>query len=57
MVFGRHIVWLDGHRVIEGVTPKQLPAREPDETKAIAPFANDARCRRIQRWAGRPHDV
>jgi hypothetical protein len=35
-VFGRHIVWLDGHRVIEGVTPKQLPAPEPDETKAMA---------------------
>jgi hypothetical protein len=26
MVFERHIVWPDGHREIEGVTPKQLPA-------------------------------
>jgi hypothetical protein len=25
MVFERHIVWPDGHREIEGVTPKQLP--------------------------------
>jgi hypothetical protein len=23
------IVWPDGHREIEGVTPKQLPARSP----------------------------
>jgi len=23
---GGHIVWPDGHREIEGVTPKQLPA-------------------------------
>ena len=26
MVFERHIVWPDGRREIEGVTPKQLPA-------------------------------
>jgi len=26
MVFERHIVWPDGHREIEGVTAKQLPA-------------------------------
>jgi hypothetical protein len=25
MVFERHIVWPDGHREIEGKTPKQLP--------------------------------
>ncbi len=25
MVFERHIVWPDGHREIEGVTPKALP--------------------------------
>jgi hypothetical protein len=37
MVFERHIVWPDGRREIEGVTPKQLPAPEPDETKAIEP--------------------
>jgi hypothetical protein len=29
MVFERHIVWPDGHREIEGVTPKQLPAPSP----------------------------
>ena len=37
MVFERHIVWPDGRREIEGVTPKALPAPEPDETKAIEP--------------------
>ena len=26
MTFERVIVWPDGHREIEGVTPKQLPA-------------------------------
>ena len=35
MVFERHIVYPNGHREIEGVTPKALPA--PDETKAIEP--------------------
>ena len=29
MVFERHIVWPDGRREIEGVTPKQLPAPSP----------------------------
>jgi hypothetical protein len=29
MVFERHIVWPDGHREIEGVTPKALPAPSP----------------------------
>jgi hypothetical protein len=29
MVFERHIVWPDGHREIEGVTPKALPAPDP----------------------------
>jgi hypothetical protein len=29
MVFERHIVSPDGHREIEGVTPKQLPAPSP----------------------------
>jgi hypothetical protein len=24
MIFERHIVWPDGHKEIEGVTPKQL---------------------------------
>jgi hypothetical protein len=33
MVFERHIVWPDGHREIEGVTPKQLPA--PDASHAL----------------------
>ena len=37
MVFERHIVYPNGHREIEGVTPKALPAPEPDETKAIEP--------------------
>ena len=35
--FTRIIVGVDGHRHIEGVTPKQLPAPEPDETKVIEP--------------------
>jgi hypothetical protein len=29
MVFERHIVYPNGHREIEGVTPKQLPAPSP----------------------------
>jgi hypothetical protein len=29
MVFERHIVWPDGRREIEGVTPKQLPSPSP----------------------------
>jgi hypothetical protein len=33
MVFERHIVWPDGHREIEGVTPKHLPA--PDVARAL----------------------
>ena len=33
--FIREIVHPRGHREIEGVTPKALPAPEPDETKAI----------------------
>jgi hypothetical protein len=33
MVFERHIVWPDGHREIEGVTPKQLPAPSPLSTE------------------------
>jgi hypothetical protein len=37
IVFTRVIVHPDGHREIEGVTPKALPAPEPDETKAIEP--------------------
>jgi hypothetical protein len=37
IVFVRHIVHPDGHREIEGATPKALPAPEPDETKAIEP--------------------
>ena len=37
LVFERHIVWPDGRREIEGVTPKALPVPEPDETKAIEP--------------------
>jgi hypothetical protein len=38
MVFERHIVWPDGRREIEGVTPKSLPAPHvlpsSDESKA-----------------------
>jgi hypothetical protein len=34
--FERIVVWPDGRREIEGVTPKALPAPEPDE-KAIEP--------------------
>jgi hypothetical protein len=37
MRFTRIIVHADGHREIEGATPKALPAPEPDETKAIEP--------------------
>ena len=33
MVFERHIVWPDGRREIEGVTPKSLPA--PDASHAL----------------------
>jgi hypothetical protein len=33
MVFERHIVWPDGHREIEAVTPKSLPA--PDASHAL----------------------
>src|SRR6516164_6320821 len=33
MVFERHIVWPDGRREIEGVTPKALPA--PDASNAL----------------------
>ena len=29
MVFERHIVWPDGRREVEGVTPKSLPAPHP----------------------------
>jgi hypothetical protein len=32
MVFERHIVWPDGHREIEGVTPKSLPAPDASHT-------------------------
>jgi hypothetical protein len=35
--FTREIVFPDGRREVEGVTPKALPAPEPDETKAIEP--------------------
>ena len=37
LVFRREIVWPDGRKEIEGVTPKALPVPEPDETKAIEP--------------------
>jgi hypothetical protein len=33
VTFERVIVWPDGHREIEGVTPKQLPA--PDASRAL----------------------
>jgi hypothetical protein len=33
MVFERHIVWPDGRREIEGLTPKSLPA--PDASNAL----------------------
>jgi hypothetical protein len=33
MVFERHIVYPNGHREIEGVTPKQLPA--PDDSHTL----------------------
>ena len=34
VTFQRIIVWPDGHKEIEGVTPKQLPKpdKEPDES-------------------------
>jgi hypothetical protein len=35
MVFERHIVYPNGHREVEGVTPKALPA--PDDSKATEP--------------------
>ena len=37
ITFERVIVHPDGHREIQGQTPKQLPAPKPDETKAIEP--------------------
>ena len=37
ITFTRIIVGVDGHRHIEGKTPKQLPSPEPDETKVIEP--------------------
>jgi hypothetical protein len=42
MTFERVIVWPDGHREIEGVTPKLLapagvPSETPDGDKAIDP--------------------
>src|SRR5215469_8802595 len=39
IVFRRIIVHPGGREEIEGVTPKALPAPEPDETKAIEPYA------------------
>jgi hypothetical protein len=33
MVFERHIVYPNGHREVEGVTPKALPA--PDASHAL----------------------
>jgi hypothetical protein len=33
MTFERVIVWPDGRREIEGVTPKALPAPEPDSSE------------------------
>jgi len=33
LVFERHIVWPDGRREVEGVTPKALPA--PDASNAL----------------------
>jgi hypothetical protein len=33
MVFERHIVYPNGHREVEGATPKQLPA--PDATQLL----------------------
>ena len=37
ITFRRIIVYPNGHEHVEGVTPKQLPAPEPDETKVIEP--------------------
>jgi hypothetical protein len=34
MTFVREIVWADGRREVEGVTPKALPAPEPDSSEA-----------------------
>jgi hypothetical protein len=31
--FIREIVWSDGRREVEGMTPKALPAPEPDSSK------------------------
>ena len=39
MTFERVIVWPDGHREIEGVTPKQLPA--PSGSSHMLPNAGD----------------
>jgi hypothetical protein len=33
LVFERHIVWPDGRREVEGLTPKSLPA--PDASHAL----------------------
>jgi hypothetical protein len=38
MVFERHIVYPNGHREIEGVTPKQLPAPDANWSQ------NNAEC-------------
>ena len=37
LVFRRELVWPDGRVEIERVTPKALPAPEPDEIKAVEP--------------------
>ena len=42
MVFERHIVWPDGRREIEGVTPKQLPA--PSHTLPSEPSSTQHAC-------------
>jgi hypothetical protein len=34
MVFERHIVYPNGHREVEGVTPKALPA--PDTSRVLS---------------------
>jgi hypothetical protein len=36
MVFERHIVYPNGHREIEGVTPKALPAPDGGDVKDAA---------------------
>jgi hypothetical protein len=38
LTFERVVVWPDGHREIEGVTPKQLPA--PDGDKDASPASD-----------------